>query len=120
MIGYGMAKAAVHQLTKSLAAKGSGLPKDSLVAAVLPVTLDTPMNRKWMADADTSTWTPLEFVAKYKQLLLFVLYYYCLFTKLYIFCNSLFWKWSQNEDRPASGSLLQLITKDNKTELITA
>ncbi|XP_076678079.1 dihydropteridine reductase isoform X2 [Andrena cerasifolii] len=96
MIGYGMAKAAVHQLTKSLAAKGSGLPKDSLVAAVLPVTLDTPMNRKWMADADTSTWTPLEFVA------------------------NLFWKWSQNEDRPASGSLLQLITKDNKTELITA
>ena len=96
MIGYGMAKAAVHQLTKSLAAKGSGLPKDSLVAAVLPVTLDTPMNRKWMADADTSTWTPLEFVA------------------------NLFWKWSQNEDRPASGGLLQLITKDNKTELITA
>ena len=96
MIGYGMAKAAVHQLTKSLAAKGSGLPKDSLVAAVLPVTLDTPMNRKWMADADTSAWTPLEFVA------------------------NLFWKWAQNEDRPASGSLLQLITKDNKTELITA
>lgn len=63
MIGYGMAKAAVHQLTKSLSTEGSGLPKDSLVAAILPITLDTPMNRKWMPDADTSTWTPLEFVA---------------------------------------------------------
>ncbi|XP_011880915.1 PREDICTED: dihydropteridine reductase isoform X2 [Vollenhovia emeryi] len=96
MIGYGMAKAAVHQLTKSLAAEGSGLPSKSLVACILPVTLDTPMNRKWMPKADTGTWTPLEFV------------------------SNLFWKWSQNQDRPANGSLLKLITNDNKTELITA
>ncbi|XP_043495639.1 dihydropteridine reductase [Polistes fuscatus] len=94
MIGYGMAKAAVHQLTKSLASKDSGLPQDSIVSAILPVTLDTPMNRKWMPKADKSTWTPLEFV------------------------SDLFWKWSQNKDRPANGSLLQLITKDNKTTLI--
>ena len=62
MAGYGMAKvelvnkyqplspflprqAAVHQLTKSLASEGSGLPKDCLSVALLPVTLDTPMNR---------------------------------------------------------------------------
>lgn len=64
MIGYGLAKAAVHQLTKSLASEGSGLPKDSLVATILPITLDTPMNRKWMPDADTSAWTPLEFIAE--------------------------------------------------------
>lgn len=64
MIGYGMAKAAVHQLTKSLAAENSGLPSDSLVASILPITLDTPMNRKWMKNADTSTWTSLEEVAK--------------------------------------------------------
>lgn len=64
MMGYGMAKAAVHQLTKSLAAKDSGLPADSLVASILPVTLDTPMNRKWMPKADTSTWTPLQFIAE--------------------------------------------------------
>ncbi|XP_034945225.1 dihydropteridine reductase [Chelonus insularis] len=94
MIGYGMAKAAVHQLTQSLASKSSGLPNNSLVAAILPVTLDTPMNRKWMADADTSSWTPLDFVA------------------------DLFWKWSQNQERPKNGSLLQLITKDNKTQVI--
>jgi NAD(P)-dependent dehydrogenase (short-subunit alcohol dehydrogenase family) len=64
MIGYGMAKAAVHQLTQSLAAEGSGMPLNSLVVATLPITLDTPMNRKFMANADTSTWTPLEFVAE--------------------------------------------------------
>lgn len=64
MIGYGMAKAAIHQLTKSLAGDDSGLPSGSLSVAILPITLDTPMNRKWMAGADFSTWTPLEFVAK--------------------------------------------------------
>lgn len=64
MIGYGMAKAAVHQLTKSLATENSGLPANSLAVSILPVTLDTPMNRKWMADADKSSWTPLEFVAE--------------------------------------------------------
>jgi hypothetical protein len=53
---YGMAKAAVHQLVKSLAAPKSGLPEGSFCAAMLPITLDTPMNRKFMPDADTSTW----------------------------------------------------------------
>lgn len=64
MMGYGMAKAAVHQLTKSLAGKDSGLPDDSLVVALLPITLDTPMNRKWMPNGDFSSWTPLEFIAE--------------------------------------------------------
>lgn len=65
MIGYGMAKAAVHQLTKSLATKGSGLPAGSVVVSILPVTLDTPMNRKWMPKADTTSWTPLTFISEY-------------------------------------------------------
>jgi dihydropteridine reductase len=96
MIGYGMAKAAVHQLTKSLASEGSGMPNDSFVASILPITLDTPMNRKWMANADFSTWTPLEFVA------------------------DLFYKWiSSPTERPSTnGSLIQLVTKDSKTELV--
>ena len=97
MIGYGMAKAAVHQLTKSLAASDSGLPENSLVVSILPITLDTPMNRKWMPKADFSTWTPLEFVAE------------------------LFHKWIQNPtERPVNGSLLQLVTKESKTELVIA
>ncbi|XP_052773147.1 dihydropteridine reductase-like [Mya arenaria] len=94
MIGYGMAKAAIHQLVKSLAGENSGLPANASAVAILPVTLDTPMNRKWMPDADHTTWTPLEFIAES------------------------FAKWISNEGRPKSGSLVQLITKDNKTELI--
>ncbi len=64
MIGYGLAKAAVHQLAKSLAHEAGGLPQGVLVAAIAPVTLDTPMNRKWMAKADFSAWTSLTFVAE--------------------------------------------------------
>lgn len=95
MIGYGVAKAAVHQLTKSLASSGSGLPDNSFVASILPITLDTPMNRKWMPNADFATWTPLEFVA------------------------DLFHKWIISPDaRVKNGSLIQLVTKDSKTELV--
>jgi dihydropteridine reductase len=97
MVGYGMAKAAVHQLTQSLAGKKSGLPDDSSVLAILPVTLDTPMNRKFMPKGDFATWTPLPFVAE------------------------LMFKWaSTGESRPVSGSLVQLVTKNNETEMIVA
>lgn len=84
MMGYGLAKAATHQLIKSMAAKGSGLPSTSATLAILPITLDTPMNRKWMPNADHSQWTPLEFV------------------------TSLFEKWIRNQERPKSGSLVIL------------
>lgn len=96
MIGYGMAKAAVHQLTRSLAGEKSGLPENALVVSILPVTLDTPMNRKWMPKADFGTWTSLTEVAE------------------------LFGKWTLSKDRPKNGSLLQLITKNGITELIPA
>ena len=95
MMGYGMAKAAVHQLTKSLGSEKSGLPEKATALALLPITLDTPMNRKWMPKADTSTWTSLDFVS---EILL---------------------KWATSAtDRPASGSLVQLVTKEGKTSLI--
>ncbi|PAV81152.1 hypothetical protein WR25_01813 [Diploscapter pachys] len=94
MIGYGMAKAAVHQLTASLASKGSGLPEGSTALCILPVTLDTPMNRKWMPKADFGTWTPLTWVA------------------------SQFETWLHKPaDRPQSGSLLKLTTKGGETEI---
>ena len=54
MIGYGMNKAAVHHMVKSLAQEKSGLANGVGVFATLPTTLDTPMNRKWMAKADQS------------------------------------------------------------------
>ncbi|KAG2235101.1 hypothetical protein INT48_002442 [Thamnidium elegans] len=48
MIGYGIAKAAVHHLVKDLAAPSSGLPEGCKVTAVLP---------KFMPDADFDMWT---------------------------------------------------------------
>lgn len=36
MIGYGMAKAAVHQLVQSLNSTSSGLPVDAGVIGILP------------------------------------------------------------------------------------
>ncbi|VDM66943.1 unnamed protein product [Strongylus vulgaris] len=94
MIAYGMAKAAVHQLTTSLAAKDSGLPDNSCVLALLPITLDTPMNRKWMPKADHSSWTPMPWIAE--RLL----------------------EWTVDEaKRPDSGSLLKVKTKDGETEM---
>jgi dihydropteridine reductase len=93
MIGYGLAKAAIHHLTKSLADDNGGLPEGAQAFSILPVTLDTPMNRKWMPKADTSSWTSLEFVVE------------------------LFAKWIKGEERPPNGSLVQLITKNSKTIL---
>ena len=62
---------------------------------LLPITLDTPMNRKWMPKADTSTWTSLDFVA------------------------DLLFEWAtKSEGRPDSGSLVQLVTKGGETSLV--
>ena len=94
MIGYGMAKAAIHQLTASLASSDGGLPSNASSLCLLPITLDTPMNRKFMPDADFSTWTPLEFIA------------------------GLVRKWAEGKDRPKSGSLVALVTKGGVTELV--
>ncbi|KAI3655147.1 hypothetical protein MP638_001252 [Amoeboaphelidium occidentale] len=63
MIGYGMAKAAVLQLTKSLMSEGSGMPQGAKVVCLLPTTLDTEANRNAMPKADFSSWTPLHAVA---------------------------------------------------------
>jgi len=59
MMGYGMAKAAVHHLVASIASDPFQLPPGARTYGVLPITLDTPSNRAGMPDADKSTWTPL-------------------------------------------------------------
>eukprot|EP00659_Diplonema_papillatum_P011699 gene11699-18041_t len=63
MIGYGMAKAAVHHLVSSLAQPDSGLPTGARVVGVLPSVIDTPGNRAGMPDADFTSWTPPEAIA---------------------------------------------------------
>lgn len=85
MIGYGMAKAAVHHLTKSLGAPLSGLPQGCVALALLPVTLDTPMNRKWMPNADTSQWTPLEFISEFVSRYFFISFNLILFICLFVY-----------------------------------
>ncbi|XP_046698802.1 dihydropteridine reductase [Silurus meridionalis] len=65
MIGYGMAKTAVHQLCQSLGGGISGLPVGAAAVAILLVTLDTPINRQFMPEADVSSWTPLKYGAKF-------------------------------------------------------
>uniref|UniRef100_A0A2A4JE47 Dihydropteridine reductase n=1 Tax=Heliothis virescens TaxID=7102 RepID=A0A2A4JE47_HELVI len=94
MMGYGMAKAAVHQLTKSLGSDNSGMPENSVAVALLPLVLDTPMNRKLLPKADYSRWTPLSFVV------------------------DLLVKWISGQERPDSGSLIALLTEDNETQVV--
>eukprot|EP00668_Euglena_longa_P033107 GGOE01042624.1.p2 GENE.GGOE01042624.1~~GGOE01042624.1.p2 ORF type:complete len:151 (+),score=20.07 GGOE01042624.1:43-453(+) len=91
MLAYGMAKAAVHHLAASLSHPEAGLPLDSRVVCLLPVTLDTPMNRSAMPDADRSTWTPLGVVAE--QVL----------------------EWASGNNLPPNGSLVTMVTKEGKT-----
>ncbi|XP_007443182.1 dihydropteridine reductase [Python bivittatus] len=96
MVGYGMAKSAVHQLCQSLSGSNSGLPTGATVVAILPVTLDTPMNRTSMPEADFSSWTPLDFIA------------------------GTFHDWIISKNRPSSGSLIQVVTTGGKSELSPA
>ena len=52
-----MAKAATHHLMESFSLmEGSG--SDARIAnVILPMTIDTPMNRQFMPDADFGTWS---------------------------------------------------------------
>ena len=75
-------------MTKSLAGEKSGLAEGVSVFATCPITIDTPMNRKWMAGADFGTWTPREFIAEK------------------------FMEWLEPSARPENGSLVKMVTKD--------
>eukprot|EP01127_Copromyxa_protea_P021990 TRINITY_DN770_c0_g1_i1.p1 TRINITY_DN770_c0_g1~~TRINITY_DN770_c0_g1_i1.p1 ORF type:complete len:243 (+),score=59.88 TRINITY_DN770_c0_g1_i1:100-828(+) len=94
-IGYGISKAAVHQLVVSLGDEKSKMPKGSVTIGILPVTLDTPTNRQSMPKADTSTWTPLEEVASVIQ------------------------SWAEGKNRPKSGSLLEAVTENSVTKWVS-
>jgi len=59
---YAASKRAILQLTEAMAAELK--PSGVTVNAVLPATIDTPANRKSMPDADFSTWTKPEDIAR--------------------------------------------------------
>lgn len=92
-IGYGLSKAAVHQLIKSLGSGKSGLPRGSLCVGLLPVTLDTVVNRHSMPDADISGWTPTKYIV------------------------DLLYKWSLGKERPKNGSLVRFVTRNFNTDV---
>ena len=74
MLPYGVAKAGVHQLLESLSSGGAdavqtgdataGVQAGVRCVGIAPITLDTPMNRSGMPDADFGSWTPLEHLAE--------------------------------------------------------
>eukprot|EP00644_Phytophthora_capsici_P002237 jgi/Phyca11/534723/estExt2_fgenesh1_pg.C_PHYCAscaffold_270062 len=90
MVSYGASKAATHHLIASAVTE---LPEDATVLGVLPTTIDTPMNRKFMADADFSTWTKAEDIAE----------------------KILEWSNAPNSGRPPSGHLITATTESNAT-----
>jgi len=94
MIAYGISKAATHHLVSSLAQPEAGLPKNTTVAAVLPVILDTATNRKDMPTANFADWTSLETVATAVT------------------------NWSEGKDRPKNGALVKLVTKAGHTDFV--
>ncbi|KAI8851923.1 hypothetical protein BC829DRAFT_441221 [Chytridium lagenaria] len=96
MVAYGLAKASVHHLVKSAASPGSGLPTNAKAVAILPITLDTPMNRKFMPDADFSSWTSADTI------------------------SNKFLAWASGSEAVTSGTLFRVITKDGKTEFVPA
>ena len=62
------------------------------MVGVLPATIDTPMNRKYMADADFSTWTKAEDIAD----------------------KIIEWSEAPENARPTSGHLFTVLTHKNK------
>ncbi len=92
MAGYGLSKAAVHHLVKTIASDPKALPPGGSVLGVLPTTLDTPGNRAGMPNADFSTWTPTTEAAHH------------------------IFGWADSAaTRPASGSLISWVTVGGKT-----
>eukprot|EP00299_Pterocystis_sp_00344_P017582 c8807_g1_i1.p1 GENE.c8807_g1_i1~~c8807_g1_i1.p1 ORF type:complete len:227 (+),score=38.24 c8807_g1_i1:50-730(+) len=94
MIAYGLAKSATHQLVKSVAASSS-LPAGSKIVGILPITIDTPTNRKYMPHSDFSKWTPPE---EFSDAVL---------------------KWMENLSQVPNGALIEFRTVDGVTETIT-
>jgi dihydropteridine reductase len=64
MMGYQLSKNSVHHLTEVLLKNPNELPNNTKLITILPNTIDTESNRKAMPDADFSSWTKPEEIAK--------------------------------------------------------
>lgn len=64
MLGFGAAKASVHQMVRLLAQSvGTDLPAKSSVVAIVPEVLDTPLHRSMNGGKSGENWTPCNVVA---------------------------------------------------------
>ncbi|KAF1335457.1 Dihydropteridine reductase, partial [Globisporangium splendens] len=88
MVSYGISKAGTHHL---IASSIDALPEDATALGVLPVTIDTPMNRKFMADADFASWTKVDAIG----------------------AKILEWSNASPSSRPPNGHLLTVLTNNN-------
>lgn len=61
-IAYALSKSALNELVKLINASAS--PNDIVCSLVVPGTIDTPQNRLWAGDSDTSSWVKPEDLAK--------------------------------------------------------
>lgn len=95
MLGFGAAKASVHQMVRLLAGSvGADLPAKSSVVAVVPEVLDTPLHRSMNGGATGENWTPCSVVA----------------SKLL--------EWAQNmESRPPNAALISVATSMEDTSV---
>ena len=91
MIAYGMAKASVHHLVSSLSSPDCGLPKNATAIGILPSVIDTTNNRAAMPGANFKNWTTMEELSEQIAM------------------------WSEGQNRPSSGKLIKIETKDSKT-----
>jgi len=93
-IGYGVSKAATHHLLASLSSPQGGLPNNATAVGILPITLDTPQNRRDMPTSNFDNWTPLETVA------------------------DVLVKWASGKERPKSGSKVVIKTENKQTSFL--
>ena len=61
LLAYALSKSLIFKLSEYLNAEGAD--KNVVTSVVVPSTLDTPLNRKAMPDADFSSWVAPESVA---------------------------------------------------------
>jgi dihydropteridine reductase len=96
MLTYGAAKAATHHIVRSAGADAAAIPKGAAVVGVCPMTLDTEANRSGMPNADFSGWTPCEAV------------------------TDMIVQWADHPaQRPASGALVEFVTKGGATTTVS-
>jgi NAD(P)-dependent dehydrogenase (short-subunit alcohol dehydrogenase family) len=68
MIAYGLAKSLIFRLAELMNSEAKG--KNVVASVVVPGTIDTPINRKNMPDANFESWTTPESISD-------IIYWYC-------------------------------------------